>query len=100
MSAVLQIFFRFCGWDSNKIDILASLHSSAEGKRAGVTVDGLSTPALIRKVYRAADRLSRRVAGYHRAPATVSSQPKTNREPSDRPAGEISRTYHSRIINC
>src|SRR5712692_6148768 len=36
----------------NKIDVLASLHFSPEGKRKNVTIDGLRLPALIRKLYR------------------------------------------------
>ena len=40
----------------NKIDILASLQRSQEGKRAQVSVDGLTGPALIRRLI-AADYL-------------------------------------------
>ena len=36
----------------NKVDILASLRRSREGKRADVTVEGLSGPAVIRRLYR------------------------------------------------
>ena len=36
----------------NKIDVLASLHYSPEGQRSGVTVNGLSTPATIRRLGR------------------------------------------------
>lgn len=42
----------------NKIDILASLRFSMEGKRKGVHVEGLARPALIRRLYRVP------VAGY------------------------------------
>ncbi|MGI8734779.1 MAG: methyltransferase domain-containing protein [Pyrinomonadaceae bacterium] len=35
----------------NKIDILASLQRSQEGKRAQVSIDGLAGPALIRRLY-------------------------------------------------
>ncbi|HEV8429109.1 MAG TPA: methyltransferase domain-containing protein [Pyrinomonadaceae bacterium] len=36
----------------NKLDVLAQLHSSPEGKAAGVTVDGLALPAFIRRIQR------------------------------------------------
>ena len=36
----------------NKIDILASLRRSAEGKRAQVSIDGLTVPAMVRRLYR------------------------------------------------
>jgi SAM-dependent methyltransferase len=36
----------------NKIDVLASLRFSPEGKGKGVRIDGLSRPALLRKFYR------------------------------------------------
>lgn len=36
----------------NKIDILASLRRSAEGKRAQVSIDGLTMPAMVRRLYR------------------------------------------------
>jgi SAM-dependent methyltransferase len=36
----------------NKIDILARLHYSPEGKRKNVTVDGLRVPAYLRRLYR------------------------------------------------
>lgn len=36
----------------NKIDILARLHYSPEGKRKNVTVDGLQIPACVRRLYR------------------------------------------------
>ncbi|HEX8773147.1 MAG TPA: methyltransferase domain-containing protein [Pyrinomonadaceae bacterium] len=36
----------------NKIDVLASLRFSPEGKARGVTVDGLSFPAFLRRLYR------------------------------------------------
>jgi O-antigen chain-terminating methyltransferase len=38
--------------DRNKIDILDSLRSSPEGQQANVAIEGLRTPALIRKFYR------------------------------------------------
>lgn len=36
----------------NKIDVLSALVSSPEGKRNNIHIDGLSRPALIRKLYR------------------------------------------------
>lgn len=36
----------------NKIDVLASLHYSPEGRQSGVTLEGLSTPATIRRLGR------------------------------------------------
>jgi O-antigen chain-terminating methyltransferase len=36
----------------NKIDVLASLRFSPEGRRNAVTIDGLRTPAFIRRLYR------------------------------------------------
>jgi len=36
----------------NKIDVLSSLHYSPEGLRSGVTIEGLSTPATIRRLGR------------------------------------------------
>jgi len=36
----------------NKIDVLASLHNSHEGRQSGVTVEGLSTPATMRRLGR------------------------------------------------
>lgn len=36
----------------NKIDILASLHRSPEGKRANISIEGLTVPAMIRRLYR------------------------------------------------
>lgn len=36
----------------NKIDVLASIRSSGEGRRKGVRVDGLARPAAIRRLYR------------------------------------------------
>jgi len=36
----------------NKIDVLASLRSSAEGKRAGVKISGLTWPVTIRRLQR------------------------------------------------
>ena len=36
----------------NKIDVLASLHNSPEARQSGVTVEGLSTPATIRRLGR------------------------------------------------
>src|SRR5215813_8931201 len=36
----------------NKIDVLASLHNSPEGRRSNVTVEGLAIPATIRRLGR------------------------------------------------
>ena len=36
----------------NKIDVLASLRFSPEGRRNAITIDGLRTPAFIRRLYR------------------------------------------------
>jgi len=83
----------------NKIDILASLHSSAEGKRAGVTVEGLSTPALIRKFYRlpVIGYLTETLVTIARLPLLVRAQRQTENHliaQQERLAGHIALTNH------
>lgn len=83
----------------NKIDILASLSASAEGRRANVSVEGLRTPALIRKFYRLP------VIGYFaelaiaiaRLPALLRSQRQLENHlvaQQERLAGHIVQTNH------
>lgn len=83
----------------NKIDILASLQSSAEGKRAGVTVEGLSTPALIRKFYRVPviGYLAEMLVTIARLPHLVRSQRQTETHliaQQERLAAHIAQTNH------
>jgi O-antigen chain-terminating methyltransferase len=60
----------------NKIDVLASLRFSPEGKRSGVELDGLARPALLRKLYRvpALGYLLEMLVGILRLPAMIRSQ--------------------------
>jgi FkbM family methyltransferase len=83
----------------NKIDILASLHSSGEGMRAGVTVEGLSTPALIRKFYRlpGIGYLAEMMVTIARLPMLVRSQRQTENHliaQQERITGHIAQTSH------
>lgn len=83
----------------NKIDILASLQASPEGKRAGVTVDGLSIPALIRKFYRVPviGYLAELLITIARLPLLVRSQRQTENHliaQQERLAGHITYTNH------
>jgi O-antigen chain-terminating methyltransferase len=60
----------------NKIDVLASLHYSHEGRQSGVTVDGLSTPATIRRLGRipVLGYLLRMIIAVLRLPASLQYQ--------------------------
>lgn len=60
----------------NKIDILASLRSSDEGKRCAVRIDGLKLPATIRSVERipVLGYVLQCLIGWARFPATLRSQ--------------------------
>lgn len=60
----------------NKIDVLASLRFSPEGKRKNVTIDGLRLPALIRKLYRvpALGYLTELTVGLARLPLLIRNQ--------------------------
>ena len=83
----------------NKIDILASLHSSAEGKRAGVKVAGLSTPALIRKIYRVPviGYFTEMMVAIARLPTLVRSQRQIENHliaQQERLAGHITHSNH------
>ena len=83
----------------NKIDILASLHSSAEGKRAKVTVEGLSTPALIRKFYRlpVIGYLAEMLVAIARLPMLVRSQRQTETHlvaQQERITAHVTQTSH------
>lgn len=60
----------------NKIDVLASLHYSHEGRQSGVTVEGLSTPATIRRLGRVPvlGYLLRMIIAILRLPASLQYQ--------------------------
>ena len=60
----------------NKIDVLSSLHYSPEGQRSGVTVEGLSTPATIRRLGRVPvlGYLIRMIIAVLRLPSSVQYQ--------------------------
>lgn len=60
----------------NKIDVLASLHYSPEGRQSGVTVTGLSTPATIRQLGRipVLGYLVRMIIAVLRLPASLQYQ--------------------------
>ena len=60
----------------NKIDVLASLHYSHEGQQSGVTVEGLSTPATIRRLGRVPvlGYLLRMIIAILRLPASLQYQ--------------------------
>jgi SAM-dependent methyltransferase len=60
----------------NKIDVLASLRYSQEGKSRNVSVDGLARPALIRRFYRVPvlGYLLELIVGIARLPAILRSQ--------------------------
>jgi O-antigen chain-terminating methyltransferase len=60
----------------NKIDVLASLHYSHEGRQSGVAVDGLSTPATIRRLGRipVLGYLLRMIIAVLRLPASLQYQ--------------------------
>ncbi len=83
----------------NKIDILASLQSSAEGQRAGVTIEGLRTPALIRKFYRlpVIGYLAEMLVTIARLPLLVRSQRQSENHliaQQERLATHIAQTNH------
>lgn len=83
----------------NKIDILASLRSSAEGKRANVTVEGLALPAFIRRVYRVpvVGYLAEMAVSFARLPRLVRSQRQFENHlvaQQDRLAAHITQTNH------
>ena len=83
----------------NKIDILASLHSSAEGRRAKVTIEGLSTPALIRKFYRlpVIGYLAEMLVAIARLPMLVRSQRQTESHliaQQERITAHVTQTSH------
>lgn len=60
----------------NKIDVLASLRFSPEGKARGVTIDALSFPAFLRRLYRAPllGYLLELTVGLFRLPVLLRSQ--------------------------
>ncbi len=60
----------------NKIDVLASLRFSPEGKRNHVRIDGLKWPAMIRRLYRvpALGYVIELVAGVARLPSLIHNQ--------------------------
>ena len=60
----------------NKIDVLSSLHYSPEGRQSGVTVEGLSTPATIRRLGRlpVLGYLIRMIIAVLRLPASLQYQ--------------------------
>lgn len=83
----------------NKIDILASLSSSREGRRANVSVDGLKMPALIRKVYRlpVIGYLAELAVAITRLPSLLRSQRQLENHlvaQQERIAGHILQTNH------
>lgn len=83
----------------NKIDILASLRSSAEGKRANVSIEGLAIPAFIRKVYRVPvlGYIAETAVAIARLPKLVRSQRQFETHlvaQQDRLAGHIKQTNH------
>ena len=87
----------------NKIDILASLHSSAEGRRAKVTVEGLSTPALIRKFYRlpVIGYLAEMLVTIARLPLLVRTQRQSETHliaQQERMASHIAHTNHQLLM--
>ena len=60
----------------NKIDVLAALHFSPEGRRNQVTIDGLRLPATIRRLYRVPviGYLAELVVGAARLPLLIRNQ--------------------------
>lgn len=83
----------------NKIDILSSLHSSAEGKRANVSIEGLALPAFIRKIYRVPiiGYLAETAVAVGRLPKMVRSQRQFEAHfvaQQDRLAAHITHTNH------
>jgi SAM-dependent methyltransferase len=60
----------------NKIDVLARLRFSQEGKRNGVRIDGLSLPATIRRLYRVPviGYVVELIVGVARLPALIHNQ--------------------------
>ena len=88
----------------NKIDILASLSASAEGKRANVTIEGLAVPAFIRKVYRVpvVGYLAEMAVSIARLPMLVRSQRQIENHlvaQQERLAGHITQTNHQLLNN-
>lgn len=88
----------------NKIDILASLRASAEGKRANVTIEGLAVPAFIRKVYRVpvVGYLAEMAVSFARLPMLVRSQRQIENHlvaQQERLAGHITQTNHQLLNN-
>ena len=86
----------------NKIDILASLHASPEGQRARVTVEGLSTPALVRKFYRlpVIGYLAETLVTIARLPLLVRSQRQSENHlvaQQERLAAHIAQTNHQLV---
>jgi O-antigen chain-terminating methyltransferase len=83
----------------NKIDILSSLHSSAEGKRANVSIEGLALPAFIRKIYRVpvVGYLAETAVAIGRLPKMIRSQRQFETHfvaQQDRLAAHITHTNH------
>jgi len=60
----------------NKIDVLASLRFSPEGRRRQVTIDGLRLPATVRRLYRVPviGYVAELVAGVARLPSLIRNQ--------------------------
>jgi len=71
-----QFLKKLRGGRFNKIDVLASLRYSQEGKSRNVTIDGLARPAMIRRFYRVPvlGYLLELAVGIARLPAILRSQ--------------------------
>jgi SAM-dependent methyltransferase len=71
-----QFLKKLRGGRFNKIDVLASLRFSQEGRSRNVTVDGLARPAMIRRFYRVPvlGYLLELIVGIARLPAFLRSQ--------------------------
>ena len=98
-SGLRNFLVRLRNGSRNKIDILASLRASAEGKRANVEIEGLSLPAFIRQIYRipVIGYIAETAVAIARLPKLVRSQRQFETHlvaQQDRLTGHITQTSH------